>query len=566
MAKESDKFESLFRRRQFILIIILLLAGLTALLWPVRIPDPPVAEISEGIDWPGHKSEPLRRSKVPAVPMPGGGIAAREEGLTGAVAAIESTNRVAVGADGDVMPGERVLTFFSASDRERFLAAARDSKLSILDRMDFGNALRLRENAPGELERVLRIAPTPTANHANPVVRPPPLQEVPEEDMPDAPYLAVGEHALSLMGLYDWNPEMGTGLKIAMLDGVVDQSALRQGAKIEFIDLSGNPAEKDAVFMQHGTAVASLLIGRRGTDGGIVPGAELLAYNVLEEQSSGNVFALAKSLIDAVDRGAAVINLSVGSREDSPLLLNAVEYALQRGVLLVAAAGNDGRAGLFFPAAYDGVLAVGAADASGRRLPFSNTGMNLGVLGPGLGLSAAAPDGRVTGFSGTSAASPLVAGAAGLLLSREKMEVDAVLERIRSAALSTDDENDSLQYGAGLIDAGRSLAVPDGVDAVVMIPFLKPARPGFVEVVTPVANRGDETAHNVQIVVRVENSYEQTVTLRLRPGMIIRQEWVMPVDMNVPVDGWLIEIFVTVHGVVDLDVGNNIFRGRLRLP
>lgn len=126
----------------------------------------------------------------------------------------------------------------------------------------------------------------------------------------------------------------------------------------------------------------------------------------------------AAAIIYAVENGADILNLSFGDLVRAPILEDAVRFALDRGVLVVAAAGNAGTGQPFYPAAISGVLAVGASDRDGLRAAFSSYGNDVELLAPGVGIVTTELGGGVTSKSGTSLASPLVAGAAALLLSR----------------------------------------------------------------------------------------------------------------------------------------------------
>src|SRR5262249_13130140 len=136
---------------------------------------------------------------------------------------------------------------------------------------------------------------------------------------------------------------------------------------------------------------------------------------------------LARAITQAVEHGAHVINISGGQFSPSgtahPLLADVVRACARRGVLIVAAVGNDGCAGLHGPAALDSVLAVGAMDARGEPLGSSNWGGSYGIQGilaPGVGILGAQPGGTIAGATGTSYATALVSGVAGLLVSLQR--------------------------------------------------------------------------------------------------------------------------------------------------
>src|SRR5262249_19552060 len=135
---------------------------------------------------------------------------------------------------------------------------------------------------------------------------------------------------------------------------------------------------------------------------------------------------LARAILLAVENGAQVINISGGqlvpSGEPEPILAQAIESCQRHGVLIVAAAGNDGCECMHVPAAVPTVLAVGAMDGDGNPLMSSNWGAvyrNHGILAPGMDVLGAAPGGGTTRKSGTSFAAPFVSGLVGLVASMQ---------------------------------------------------------------------------------------------------------------------------------------------------
>ena len=106
-----------------------------------------------------------------------------------------------------------------------------------------------------------------------------------------------------------------------------------------------------------------------------------------------------------------IINISMGTTENNPLIEEAVLYAHEQNVLIVAASGNSEQADACYPAAYPSVISVGAVDARGEHLDFSNYGTYLSVTAPGYAINAAWPGNRYSRISGTSASAPIVTGA-----------------------------------------------------------------------------------------------------------------------------------------------------------
>jgi thermitase len=219
-----------------------------------------------------------------------------------------------------------------------------------------------------------------------------------------------------------WTITTGEALLVAVLDTGVDA---------EHPDLLGKVLPGLNVFATnvsagddngHGTAVAGLIAATSDNSigiAGICWGCQILPVKVLNARGAGSDAGVAMGMRWAVDQGARVINMSLGGGDDSRTLREAVQYALDRGVLVVAASGNERREGnqINYPAAYPEVLAVGATSFDDQLADFSNTGDYLDLAAPGVGLWTTLPNGRYGAPDGTSFASPHVAGAAGLVLS-----------------------------------------------------------------------------------------------------------------------------------------------------
>jgi len=214
---------------------------------------------------------------------------------------------------------------------------------------------------------------------------------------------------------------------VAVIDGPVDAShSVFEGANLQLLGPSGRAALSGDPLAVHGTFVTSVLVGQPGTlVEGICPKIRLLHIPVYDP-STGRAaqLELALAIELAISEGADIINLSGGQYSDTGVadqfLTRAVDRCESQGVLLVAAAGNDGCECLHVPAAAATVLAVGALNDEGEALDFSNWGelyRTNGIMAPGMDILGAAPNGQIEHLSGTSCAAPIVAGAAALLLS-----------------------------------------------------------------------------------------------------------------------------------------------------
>jgi thermitase len=255
----------------------------------------------------------------------------------------------------------------------------------------------------------------------------------------------------------------GSGVTIAVIDTGVDLDHPDLQAKIvagkDFVN-NDSLADDD---QGHGTHVAGIAAAS-GNNGigiaGVSWGAKVMPLKVLNYAGSGTTADLAEAIVYAADNGAKVINMSLGDYCGSgwPNVEDAVNYALGKGVLLVAAAGNTGSTPVLCPAAINGVMAVGATDSSDSRAYYSTYGAALDVAAPGSGIYSTYYGGGYTTFSGTSMASPHVAGLAALLWSfapgMTSSEVEALIEQTADDLGSAGWDQ---YYGYGRINARRAL-------------------------------------------------------------------------------------------------------------
>jgi thermitase len=232
-----------------------------------------------------------------------------------------------------------------------------------------------------------------------------------------------------------WDYTRGSsGQEIAVLDTGVDYNHPDLDGKTirgyDFVDNDYYPMDLNG----HGTHVAGTAAAETNNGTGIAgmaPNTRILAVRVLDASGNGSLADIADGIRYAADQGAEVINLSLGCDCSTTTLKNAVDYAWNKGSVVVAAAGNDGVSTTFEPASYANVIAVGAVDSNDRRASFSNYGSWVDVTAPGVDIAATVPNNGYSYMSGTSMASPHVAGLAGLLASqgRTNVQIRAAIEQ-----------------------------------------------------------------------------------------------------------------------------------------
>jgi subtilisin family serine protease len=238
-----------------------------------------------------------------------------------------------------------------------------------------------------------------------------------------------------LMNISSGIPEVVIGV----IDGPVDfNHTAFQGSKIRTAAESELVACKRAssIACMHGTFVAGILCARRGFQApAICPSCEVILHPIFSEERlntngpestipSSTPEELSKAIVQTIDAGANIVNLSLGISSTSLIthqrLKEAYDYALRREVILVAAAGNQGSIGRNTILDHHWIIPVAACDNQGMINPISNFGHFIsrkGLMAPGMDVISTAPNGKYIKMSGTSAAAPFVTGTIALLWS-----------------------------------------------------------------------------------------------------------------------------------------------------
>ncbi|MBT9316585.1 S8 family serine peptidase [Leptothoe spongobia TAU-MAC 1115] len=232
------------------------------------------------------------------------------------------------------------------------------------------------------------------------------------------------------MKLSEGEPE----IRIGLIDGPVGAHPDLVGARSQTLlgGASINCQNINSLACQHGTFITGILCSRRGSQApGICPNCTILVRPIFCEEMYGNppcpevtTEELARTICETVDAGVNTINLSLGLANtaliDYPDLEAAIAYAMGKGVLLVAAAGNQGNLGPLPLFKHPWTIPVIACDARGQIAHGSNLGLSVGrsgLIAPGVNVTSTAPETGFTSMSGTSVAAPFVTGEIALLQS-----------------------------------------------------------------------------------------------------------------------------------------------------
>lgn len=345
-----------------------------------------------------------------------------------------------------VVPGEALLSFRSKDAMGRFMQQATGLGLSVLGSIPELNSVRLQYGTLDQLQGALGAAGIDaSAVEGNPWMtippRPPPPQPDPNNQLGTVPF---GETTMAAIGAGGDRSSWGDLVTIAVLDTGVLNHPTFGASQVTHFDLvnDGQP------FDSHGTSVASLIGGQNPQAPGVAPGAQILDIRVANAEGTSTGSVLAEGIVLAADNGAKAINISLGGYGDSALLAQAIAYAQQRGIVVVAAAGNDDYNQLAIPAAYQGVISVGAVDANSKQAYFSNSGQGLVLTAPGVGVITAWDTQKIALVSGTSQSTALVTGAVAAYLGWGTTS-NAVLLRLRADARPTGAM--TTQVGAGVL-------------------------------------------------------------------------------------------------------------------
>jgi thermitase len=257
-----------------------------------------------------------------------------------------------------------------------------------------------------------------------------------------------------------WTRTEGDGVRVGVVDSGARHPEIREKIVARHDFVNNDSTVQDP--LGHGTHVAGTIAAETGNGTGVAsgcPGCQLVIGKAVGSDGRGYTSDIAEAIVWSTNKGAEVINLSLGGPA-SPTMQNAVDYAVNKGAVVVAAVGNDGASIRRYPAAYSNVIAVAATDRWERRASFSNYGDWVDVAAPGVTiLSTVSRNSGYDGYdfySGTSMAAPHVVALAGLLVG-EGHGPDGVRRRILGTAKDLGPSGHDPYFGAGRIQADQAV-------------------------------------------------------------------------------------------------------------
>ncbi|MBB6675282.1 S8 family peptidase [Cohnella nanjingensis] len=282
----------------------------------------------------------------------------------------------------------------------------------------------------------------------------------------------------TLYSKYQWNlPEIATeqGWRVTKGNRDVVVAVVDTGVQLDHPDLQGrlvdgtnivDPSAPPNDDVGHGTHVAGIIAAEVNNHEGVAGMTwytKIMPVKALDSTGAGTTYSVAEGIIWATDHGAQVINLSLGNYAQAQFLHDAIKYAYDQGVVVVAASGNDNTDRPGYPAAYPEVIAVGATDPDEARAAYSNYGSYIDVAAPGTQIASTYPGSRYAALSGTSMASPHVSALASLIRAANPQMTNVnVAELMRKTAKDLGAAGKDNDFGYGQIDVRAAVSAAGG--------------------------------------------------------------------------------------------------------
>ena len=277
-----------------------------------------------------------------------------------------------------------------------------------------------------------------------------------------------------------WHQTEGEGVVIGVID---------TGCDINHVDLVGNLLPGKAFVKPdlpmsdehgHGTFVSGIICAKHNGHGvhGVAPKAKVRPYRCLDGAAGGTYEDILNGIHQSIEDGVDIINFSIRMSVDNAPLRDAVRRSYEANIPMICAAGNSGREehqDVVWPASYRETIAIGAIDKDLLKADFSNTGLNLDFVAPGVNIRSTFPGSEYRRSSGTSFAAPWIAGIVALMISKHRKfggrtpvnTVEDIREHLKKTSIDIGTVGKDIKFGYGIIDVQSAI---NNIDLKVPLP------------------------------------------------------------------------------------------------
>lgn len=252
----------------------------------------------------------------------------------------------------------------------------------------------------------------------------------------------------------------GEGITIGVIDsGTVNHPDIKNNILTGYNYISNSIDVEDNIG--HGTFVNGIISAEINDIGivGVAPKARVLPLKCFDVGYKTTVSTISKAIKDAVDKyDCDIINMSLGLTQYSETLENAINYAVDKGCIIVASVGNTGSENLYYPAAFDNVIGVGAVDSNATVTDFSQKNESVFVVAPGQSIISTNMNGSYSEKKGTSFSAPMVSGLIALLLDMDKdLSLETIMSILSQSVADGGESGYDTSYGYGIINVKSSI-------------------------------------------------------------------------------------------------------------
>jgi thermitase len=389
-----------------------------------------------------------------------------------------------------------------------------------------------------------------------------PNMKVQAQLVPNDPYWSMQWGPQKIGADWAWNTTVGDpSVLVAVVDTGIyythpDLTANYVALGYDWVNNDNDPIDDHG----HGTHCAGIIAATLNNGVGITGLAQvrIMAEKVLDSGGGGYWDWVADGIINATDCGAKIISMSLGGYGDSELLHDAVKYAYEAGVLVIAAAGNDNTNTKLYPAGYDEVIAVAATDQYDNKASFSNWGDWIELAAPGVDIYSTVPWGYES-WSGTSMATPHVSGVAALVWSQYPNKTrDWVRLWLRYTADDLGDEGFDVYYGYGRVNARKAVAQSPPAHELILYdwetpPYVKPEASGIIN--ATILNFGESNETDVTVQLLANGTIVDSTLIDLATGNVTT----VSLAWSPSVEGLYNVTFFVVPVLGETSVENNAF-------